>query len=85
MTCAVNTTFRRLGRALANYAIIASFQYDIPGNLAKKYILDYPNCSLEELKYASDFLTFSDNSVIPPEVGEWLLKNYNNRFMARDK
>ncbi len=79
-----STTLRRLARALAPFAITAAFQYDIPGNLSKKYILDHPNCSIEELKYASDFLTFSDSTSIPPEVREWLLKNYNSRFMSRD-
>jgi hypothetical protein len=65
-----NTTLKHLARALALFAVTAAFQYDIPGNLSKKYILDHPNCSIEELKYASDFLTFSNATSVPPEVRE---------------
>lgn len=75
-----NTTYRRLARALEYHAIHAAGLYGIPGNLSKAFKLDYPDASAEELRFASDFLTFSNHPQIPERTKTWLLANYNTRF-----
>lgn len=75
-----NTTYRRLARALETHAIAAAELYDIPGNLSKAFKLDHPDATAEELRFASDYLTFTDNPKIPARTKTWLLANYNVRF-----
>lgn len=78
------TTIRSLARALRPLTIKVAKKFDVVGNLAKAYLLDNPEAQREELYWASDFHTFSDDPSIPNEVREWLLANYNHRF-RKDK
>lgn len=73
-------TIRKVARALRSDAITVAKHFSCEGNLSKQYKLDNPDAQLDELIWASDFQTFSDDSAMPPEVKTWLLKNYNSRF-----
>jgi hypothetical protein len=75
-----NTTFRRLARSLANFAIKAAIAFDMDGNLAKSFQLAVPDATKEELIYASDFQTFSGDPALPPRTKTWLMTNFKNRF-----
>ena len=73
-------TIRKLARALSNEAKIAAQTLKIEGNLSKQYKLFNPKAQFQELMWASDFFTFSDDPSMDPGVREWLLQNYNTRF-----
>lgn len=74
------TTVRGLARALKEIAINIAHELDVEGNLSKAYQLENPQAQREELYWASDFLTFSENPSMPENVKVWLLGNYNKRF-----
>jgi hypothetical protein len=76
-----NTTIRKLARALRKEAIKVAQTHDIEGNLAKRYKLENPDYQKQELYWVSDFQTFSEEPEMPEKVKEWLLINYNNRFV----
>lgn len=78
-----NTTFRRLARGLRNLAVEASTELTIEGNLAKAYRLEHPSAQFQELVWASDFQTFTDNKAMPDNVHAWLLQNFANRFKPK--
>lgn len=81
-----NTTLRKIARN-ANQKQIAldlAVKFDIPGNLAKGYLLEYPHAERTDLYWASDFQTFSDDPNMPHQVKEYLLKNYQTRFVKKN-
>lgn len=74
------TTIRRVARGLREEAIMVADLYTVEGNLSKQYKLENPTAQFQELKWVSDFQTFSNEPSMPEEVHIWLLKNYNQRF-----
>lgn len=73
-------TPRKLARALRNEILEISIAWSIPGNLSKKYSQAYPDATIAELVWASDFHTFSDDPNMPDSVKNWLIDNYTSRF-----
>lgn len=71
-------TPRKLARALSSKIANISLILDIPGNQSKNYRLDNPNCTSEDLVWASDFQTF--NPECPEQIRNWLVTNYKRRF-----
>ena len=76
-------TVRRLARTISKHAMKGAELYSILGNQHKQYLMEFPDASEEELRYASDFNTFSDDPAIPENVRAWLLKNYHERFAKK--
>lgn len=66
-------TVRKLARSISKYAMGAAKHFTIYGNKHRAYKLQNPGASEEELIYASDFNTFSDDPAIPENVKAWLL------------
>lgn len=73
-------TPRKLARALRSEILEISQTWSIPGNLSKKYSQTHPDATINELVWASDFHTFSDDPNMPEEVRDWLIENYTSRF-----
>lgn len=75
-----NLTPRKLARSLRPEIIQVASINNIPGNLSKKYILENPNYDSNDLIWASDFHSFTNDTAMPDTVRNWLQKNYNSRF-----
>lgn len=74
------TTVRKYARGIRNTVIKVASNFGLEGNLAKSYKLENPGCDRQDLIWASDFQTFSDNEAMPESVKLWLLDNYRRRF-----
>lgn len=75
-----DTTPRKFARAIRNEIIKVATHFNLEGNLAKTYKLDFPSHEKQDLIWVSDFQTFSDNPAMPTHVSQWLLENYKKRF-----
>lgn len=73
-------TPRKLARSIRSEILETATVWAIPGNLSKKYSQVYPDASMNELIWASDFHTFSDDPNMPDQVRNWLIENYTSRF-----
>lgn len=73
-------TTRRLARTLSGDIVRVAKIWNIPGNLSKRFLLDNPEANIDQLVWASDFQTFTDDSSIDETVKLWLLKNYGERW-----
>lgn len=74
------TTVRKYARGIRNTVIKLASNFGLEGNLSKSYKLENPGCDRQDLIWASDFQTFSDNEAMPESVRLWLLDNYRRRF-----
>jgi len=80
-SCSKNgITVRKFARGIRNVVIKVSTKFNIEGNLAKNYKMEFPTCDKQDLIWVSDFQTFSDNPAMPDQVKTWLLQNYKSRF-----
>lgn len=80
--CADNKmTPRQLARAMGDEIMsmmMALGDERLEGNMAKRYRRDYPDATLEERLWASDFQTY--NPQCPERVRQWLVNDYRDRF-----
>lgn len=74
------TTVRKFARGIKDIIIKVALALNLQGNLAKTYRLENPACDAQDLVWASDFQTFSENKAMPEGVKQWLLENYRRRF-----
>lgn len=75
------TTVRQLARGMANDIIEVMKgmgEYAQGGNLSKRYQAEFPEATIEQLIWVSDFQTF--NPECPEEVKKWLTNDYHSRF-----
>jgi hypothetical protein len=79
-----NITVRKLARGIRKPVIEVATAFQLEGNLAKSYKLQYPDYDDQELIWVSDFQTFSKDPSMPDRVKKWLLDNYNNRFHSKE-
>ena len=73
-------TPRKLARAIRAEIYEVAQAWSIPGNLSKKYLQAFPDATIQEQVWASDFHTFSDDPNMPERVKNWLIENYTGRF-----
>lgn len=71
-------TPRQLARTLADHIHKISAHFNIPGNQARNFKIEFPNSSIEDLTWASDFQTFNES--YSSYIREWLIRNYQSRF-----
>lgn len=76
----VGITPRKMARGIRDYILKVAYRYNLKGNLSKNYKLENPNCDRQDLIWASDFQTFSENPSMPDHVRVWLLENFRSRF-----
>lgn len=78
-------TVRQLARACRDeiYEMIKGLDDEkLGGNLAKRFEREYPDATLEEKMWASDFQT--DNPNCPERVRRWLINDYERRFSKQN-
>lgn len=75
---ASNLTLRKLARGLREDIVVVAQKTDMPGNLSKRFLVDCPDATIDELVWVSDFQTF--NNQAPDRVKSWLMSNFQNRF-----
>lgn len=71
-------TVRQLARAMADEIVEISLIMGIEGDLANQMRYDYPDLTLEEAVWCSNFQTTNANC--PDSVRDWLVDNYRKRF-----
>jgi len=73
-----NLTNRQFAKAIANDIAKISLLLEIEGDLSNQIKYEYPNLSIQEAVWCSNFQT--TNSDCPAKIRNWLVKNYRNRF-----
>lgn len=71
-------TNRQLARALADEIGMIATELELEGDLAAQMRYDYPELTLEEAVWCSNFQT--TNQGCPEIVKDWLVNNYKQRF-----
>lgn len=71
-------TNRQLARALADEIAEISLVLNIEGDLSNQMRYDFPELTLTEAVWCSNFQTTNPNC--PENVRHWLVKNYKSRF-----
>lgn len=73
-----NSTNRQFARAMSNEIADVALILGIEGDLANQMRFEYPDLTLTEAVWCSNFQT--TNKRCPDRVREWLVSNYKNRF-----
>lgn len=71
-------TVRQLARTMSNEIADVSLEMEFEGDLANQMRYDYPDITLEEAVWCSNFQT--TNTRCPERVRNWLVDNYRKRF-----
>lgn len=73
-----NGTNRQLARTISNQIIEIAEIYELPGDLHAQMLIDYPNATMQEKIWCSNFQT--QNSNCPDKIRQWLINDYRKRF-----
>ena len=73
-----NMTIRQFAKYFANDIAKVSLLLELEGDLSNQMKYEYPNLTMEEAVWCSNFQTTNPNC--PPKIRNWLVKNYRNRF-----
>jgi len=73
-----NATTRQLARTLCQEIFDVCEVLEMPGDLSNQMLLEYPELTIEEQIWCSNFQTKNPNC--PDRVREWLVDNFRNRF-----
>lgn len=75
----VGLTPQKFAREIRDFILKIAAEFNLEGNLSKKYKLENPNCDKQDLIWVSDFQTFLENPSMPNHVKVWLLENFRSR------
>jgi hypothetical protein len=64
----VGITPQKFAREIRDFILKIAAEFNLEGNLSKKYKLENPNCDKQDLIWVSDFQTFLENPSMPDHV-----------------
>lgn len=73
-------TARKVARGMRREITAIAQRTGLPGNLSKRYRINFPLADAKELVWVSDYNTFSDDPSMPENVRKWLAENLKARF-----
>lgn len=73
-----NATNRQFAKAISNDIAKIALMLKMEGDLSNQIKYEYPNLSITEAVWCSNFQTTNPNC--PTKIRNWLVKNYRNRF-----